>query len=187
MEPFFTTKHGGKGTGLGLAMVFNTARAHGGAFTLDSAPGKGTRATLAFPAAPIGAPGGADPAPAHAPRGKSILLVDDDELVRGSVPALLGAMGHRVEPVEGGHAALARLDSDRPDLVILDLNMPGMDGLEVLAHIRSRFPDLPVLLATGFLEPAAEAALEFDPRTLFLQKPFTLAEIQDRIHQAVPA
>jgi PAS domain S-box-containing protein len=185
MEPFFTTKPGGKGTGLGLAMAFTTARAHGGTLTLRSQPGQGTCATLTLPLHRGEAPGEPAPEASRAPKGLRILLVDDEELVRVSIPGLLQAMGHRVEAVDGGPAALASLESRVPDLVILDLNMPGMNGMEVLARLRAGHPELPVVLASGYLEPSVLAALEADPHALPLQKPFSRKDIQERILQVL--
>jgi PAS domain S-box-containing protein len=179
MDPFFTTKPFGRGTGLGLSTVFNTARSHGGAFALHSEPGRGTRAVLTLPA------GASRPAPAppEAPppvKGSwRILVVDDDELLRAAIPAMLQVLGHRAEALEGGRAALARVDRDgSPDLVILDINMPGMNGLETLRHLRERDPRLPVLLATGFLDREVEAAVQTDPCTLAMTKPFSMEDMR---------
>jgi len=106
-------------------------------------------------------------------------MVDDDELLRASVPTMLRMLGHRVETVDGGASALAWLDAGgRADLVLLDLNMPGMGGLEVLRGIRERNAALPVLLATGYLEADVEEALAEDPLVRVLGKPFTLVGIQ---------
>jgi two-component system CheB/CheR fusion protein len=180
MEPFFTTKPMGKGTGLGLASVFTTVRAHGGTLTLNSELGKGTQVLVNLPiqnatATPAQA---AEAAPAGG-GARSILLVDDDELLRATVPMLLQTLGDRVEAVASGRAALDRLDQGSlPDLVILDMNMPEMSGLETLRHIRARYPELRVLLATGFLEPEVDQAIQADPFALAITKPFSLSEIQ---------
>ncbi len=175
----------GKGTGLGLAMVFSTARAHGGSLMLQSREGEGTCARLRLPyvhTQPV-APGSGGPADA-AGDGLDILLVDDDELLRAAMPGMLRILGHRVEAVDGGRPALERLDAGAsPDLVILDMNMPDLTGLATLREIRARRPDLPVLLATGFLEAEAEAVLESDPRTLAITKPFSLDEIRHKLQE----
>ena len=178
MEPFFTTKPSGKGTGLGLSMVLNAALAHGGTLALQSEPGKGTRAILQFPEAKASQVPAAPETPPRVPP-LSILMVDDDELLRASVPTMLRMLGHHVETVDGGAAALAWLDAGgRADLVLLDVNMPGMGGLEALRGIRARKAGLPVLLATGYLEADVEEALAEDPLVRVLGKPFTLVGIQ---------
>jgi two-component system CheB/CheR fusion protein len=183
MEPFFTTKPAGKGTGLGLVMVFNTARAHGGSLALRSEPGQGTQALLSLPCAGAGArpalPVEAQPGPT-APR--RILLVDDDELLRDSVPMMLELLGNRVDALDGGQALLDRLRADGGfDLVILDVNMPGLGGLETLGLLRQSRPELAVLLATGNLDAEVEAVLQRDPRTAAIAKPFTLDELRRKL------
>jgi PAS domain S-box-containing protein len=181
LEPFYTTKPAGKGTGLGLAQVYGTVKAHGGSLDIQSAPGQGTRVTLLFPRA-AGRGGGAEEAgtePRPALRPLSILLVDDEELVRGSVLALLQALGHRAQAAGGGLEALRRLEAGLAvDLVILDINMPGMDGVETLSRLRTFRPDLPVLLATGFLDERLPGALKRFPRVRILKKPFGLRDLE---------
>jgi len=165
MEPFFTTKPVGKGTGLGLAQVFSTARAHGGAFSLQSEVGRGTRAILELPSLASGPLGEADRkgSAGLAPAALRILLVDDDVFLREAVEAMLTFLGHRVTPLAGGEEAIAWLASHpAPDLLVLDLNMPGLNGLQTLEALRRTHPALPVLLATGFLDAETEAALAQD-------------------------
>jgi CheY-like chemotaxis protein len=188
MEPFFTTKPPGKGTGLGLAMVFNAARAHGGSLTLTSQEGRGTQARLRLPCLAAGATPSADPETVTSDRkGMRILMVDDDDLLRAAVPDMLQALGHQVEAVDGGKAALAFLGRRAiPDLVILDMNMPDMTGMETLQRIRIRHPSLPVLFATGYLDPALEAAIEAIPHTMAITKPFSLKEIQSTLLRLKP-
>ena len=180
MEPFFTTKAPGKGTGLGLAMVFNAARAHGGSLTLRSQPGEGTQARLRLPCLTTGSLANADPEALPVRQGGlRILMVDDDELLRAAVPSMLQVLGHRTEAVDGGRAALARLSQEAaPDLVILDMNMPDMTGMETLRQLRIEHPALPVLLATGYLDPGLESAIAAIPHTHAITKPFSLEEIQ---------
>ena len=184
MDPFFTTKPLGKGTGLGLSIVFGTMKAHGGSVELHSEPGRGTRVSLRFPALarperpPEPAREGA-PAEPGVPRTLRILLVDDEEMIRDTVAAMLGHGGHRVEAVPGGQPALDRLAAGlEVDLVILDQNMPGLSGLETLRALRRTHPALPVLLATGLLDPALEADLRGEARVWLLKKPFRLGELK---------
>jgi CheY-like chemotaxis protein len=166
-------------------MVFNTVRAHGGTLAINSQEGKGTQVVLTFPLL------AAEPGPALAvsPLARPgaalrILVVDDDELIRSTVPLMLRVLGHQVEAVDGGRAALDHLSrAALPDLVILDMNMPDMTGKETLRHIRARCPDLPVLLATGFVEPDVEGLVQADPRTLIIGKPFSFDEIQRKFSE----
>ncbi|MBI4913438.1 MAG: response regulator [Acidobacteria bacterium] len=155
IEPFFTTKPSGKGTGLGLSAVFGTARAHGGNLEIQSEVGRGTRVILRLPAIsevePSRAGNSIEPGgrPARAWR---ILLVDDDDLIRETAPAMLASAGHWVQAAASGRQALALLEAGlEVDAVVLDLNMPGMDGGEALGAIRALRPGLPVLMASGYL------------------------------------
>jgi PAS domain S-box-containing protein len=178
-EPFFTTKETGKGTGLGLALVYATIKAHGGTLALRSTVGRGSVVEVRLPAAD-GAPAPGLPAagPPPAPGALRILQVDDDDLILASVPRMLEQAGHRVETAAGGREALERLQAGLDvDVVILDLNMPGMNGLEALDRIRALRPDLPVLLATGFLEPGAEQRLRASGRAMGISKPFSMSEL----------
>jgi len=185
MEPFYTTKPAGKGTGLGLSMVFNTVQAHGGTVAVNSEAGRGTQIVLTFPIR------AAEPGPdlADSPLSREgsalrILVVDDDELIRSTVPLMLRVLGHQVEAVDGGRTALDHLArTGPPDLVILDMNMPDMTGKETLRHLRARSPELPILLATGFVEPGVEELVQADPRTLIIGKPFSFDEIQRKFSE----
>ena len=175
IEPFFSTKETGRGTGLGLSMVHGLAAQLGGAFVLQSEPGAGTRADLYLPAADVAAArydraSAALPA-ASAPR--TILLVDDEELVRTGVADMLRSLGHHVVEADSGERALD-LVSERADvdLVITDYKMPRMSGAALTRQIRRRAPAMPVLLITGYTGQA-EAAADV-PR---LEKPFGLAEL----------
>jgi CheY-like chemotaxis protein len=118
------------------------------------------------------------PAPEALKKPLSILLVDDDVLIRETFPSLLERMGHRVETVASGHEALQRLSKAPPfDLILLDKNMPGMDGLETLTRLRQLHPVLPVILATGDLQSSDEDALLKAGRARSLHKPFTGKEL----------
>jgi PAS domain S-box-containing protein len=190
MEPFFTTKGVGEGTGLGLPMVQALADQAGGAFRLDSTPGAGTRAELTLPAArtaaapAVPATGRRDvPAPAAAPlRGLSVLLVDDDPLVLMGAAAMLRDLGHRpTEAASGRHALDILRGGGRFDAVVTDQAMPGMTGLDLARAIRRMRPDLPVVLATGYAE------LPGDSRDLVsgrLGKPFRLRDLEAALARA---
>ncbi|HJV89289.1 MAG TPA: ATP-binding protein [Holophagaceae bacterium] len=183
MEPFFTTKPVGKGTGLGLALVYATASAHGGSLILQSEPGQGTLAQLRLPATHEDPKAKVAPDSAGGPGDAlNVLLVDDEELIRTSVPGLLEVLGHRVITAGGGAEALDLLAGGlQPDLVILDQNMPGMTGMETLKRLRVQHPKLPVLLATGFLETEAAELLRQDGHAACLAKPFGLSDLRTQL------
>ena len=181
MDPFFTTKEVGKGTGLGLAMVYATMRAHEGQVELHSEPGRGTRARLIFPAGAALSSGpetrasaaGEAPMPALA-----ILLVDDDELVLKATRTLVASLGHAATPAESGERALELIAGGfRPDLIILDMNMPGLGGKGTLPLLRRQCPGVPILLVTGRADQEALDLAGAHPRVTLLAKPFSLAEL----------
>jgi PAS domain S-box-containing protein len=188
MEPFFTTKPTGKGTGLGLAMVHGTVKAHGGSLQVQSEPGRGTAVILRLPGLAAAVAEVAIRALPPVPvRSLELLLVDDDDLIRTSVPAMLETSGHRVTSAAGGREALVLLRAGlKPDAVILDLNMPEMGGLEALGHIHDLRPGLPVLVATGYLDSVAAERLRNEPNTLALAKPFSKAELEKQLTLLFP-
>jgi PAS domain S-box-containing protein len=179
-DPFFTTKPQGKGTGLGLPMVYNTIKTHGGELTIESRPGAGTRVAIQLPAASGTAaePSALAPASPGTPLPLSILLVDDDELIRTSLGAVIRALGHEAVLCPSGEEALARLGSGlRPEVIILDLNMPGIGGAGTLHGIAAMLPDIPVFLSTGNMDQAADDLARRYPKVSLLPKPFTLTEL----------
>jgi CheY-like chemotaxis protein len=186
MEPFFTTKEVGQGTGLGLSMAYGVIKAHGGSIDIASRPGQGTVVKLRLPriAAPVQAEPSAPPARALSLGSLKVFLVDDDEDVRFLMTRMLKKAGVRqVEVFAGGEDVLAVLGAEElPDLIILDQNMPGMNGTETMERIRGLHPDLPILISSG--QPDLE---EWDcfrqPRVGVISKPFTKDEIQARLAQ----
>jgi PAS domain S-box-containing protein len=178
-DPFFTTKAEGKGTGLGLSLVYSTVKAHRGQVEIQSEPGRGTRVRLLFPAAP-GVPAAAvAEAPGSPPcQAIHVLLVDDDDLVLSSTEALLHILGHGVTTASSGEQALADLEGGlRPDLVILDLNMPGLGGAGTLPRLRAALPHTPVLLATGRVDQTALDLVRAHPQVALLPKPFSMGDL----------
>jgi PAS domain S-box-containing protein len=187
VEPFYTTKPLGKGTGLGLAMVFGTMKAHGGDLEINSRLGQGTEVSLTFPAL---APVPAQPAAAAAPAGRggalAILVVDDDDLIRESLVPMLEIMGHRAESVPGGREAMARLEGGlEVDVVILDMNMPGINGAETLARIKAHAPGQKVLMASGYNDSEVNRLVSGYPNVSCIQKPFSMKELQHKLAQLV--
>ncbi len=189
MAPFFTTKQSTKVTGLGLSLVYGTVRAHRGTIELTSEPGRGTLVRLRFPTPGIGKADAADSGPSDigAAPGKAILFVDDDPLILQSMPGLLECLGHSTTTAASGEEALALLEQGcQPDLVILDVNMPGLGGLETLVRLRSLVSTLPVLLSTGFASEALRELVKAHPEVHLIAKPFTLAELDHLIRVAAP-
>jgi PAS domain S-box-containing protein len=185
MDPFFTTKDVGKGTGLGLSMAYSTVKAHQGEMAIQSEPGLGTTVTLRFPGSAVDQAG---PEPGRAAlqedarRPLTILLVDDDELIQRSMHALLKVMGHLPTSVFCGEDALRELEAGlEPDLVILDLNMPGLGGGGTLPRLRTLRPTMPILLATGRADQTALDLVEAHPLVTLLTKPFSMEELQERL------
>jgi PAS domain S-box-containing protein len=184
MDPFFTTKEVGKGTGLGLSMVFSTVTAHRGQIELQSEPGQGTRVLLRFPACEQEPQlQAAEPEVAQqamAPQGAlKVLLVDDDDLILSAVQMILEVMGHRVHLAPSGEEALGLLEAGlAPDLVILDMNMPGLGGAGTLPRLRALCPKVPVLLSTGRADRTALTLASAHPGVTLMSKPFGLRELQ---------
>ena len=174
IEPFYSTKEVGKGTGLGLSMVHGLAAQLGGAFALSSVLGEGTRADLYLPVAGdevLPMPRAATPM-AKASRPLTLLLVDDEELVRLGTAEMLRDLGHRVREASNGAQALALLDRGlEPDAVVTDYMMPGMTGGELAERVRARGGGLPVLIITGY------AGGDLDLGGPQLAKPFRQADL----------
>ena len=182
-EPFFTTKGVGKGTGLGLPMVHGMSAQMGGRLLLKSAKGQGTTAEIWLPAA--------DAAPAQAPtvvplptaaaqHALTVLAVDDDPLVLFNTTAMLEELGHAVIEAHSAADALKVLRECSVELVVTDQAMPKMTGVQLIEAIRAEWPDLPVILATGYAELPGGVKI----KELMLQKPFSERELADAIAQA---
>jgi signal transduction histidine kinase len=188
-EPFFTTKGVGKGTGLGLSMVHGLAAQSGGMLDIESVEGKGTSVSLWLPVAGAVSAQKSPSAPLDLPKpaGTSlrVLVVDDDALVSMGTVAMLEDIGHQVADANSGQRALDILASgERYDIVITDHAMPGMTGIQLAAEIRTRYPGLPVILASGYAElPSAEPAMEL----LRLTKPFTQQQLENAIAMSLPS
>jgi PAS domain S-box-containing protein len=178
VEPFFSTKGIGKGTGLGLSMVHGLAAQLGGALSLDTKPGSGTRVELWLPISsePLVA-AAAGPKPSKSvPNRKRVLLVDDEELVRISTAAMLSDLGYDVVEASSGEEALQLLSDSAPDFLLTDHLMPGMSGVELASRARRNLADLPVLIISGYAEVEGLA-----PELPRLTKPFRNAELAQAI------
>ncbi|MGO4112459.1 hybrid sensor histidine kinase/response regulator [Rhizobium ruizarguesonis] len=182
ITPFFTTKGVGKGTGLGLSMVQGLASQSGGRLVMKSSLGEGTTAELWFPVATVeqGTEAAADrPQPEeNASRRLRIVAVDDDGLVLMNTTLMLEDLGHTVFEAMAGPEALDILRKQQVDLVICDHAMPRMTGAQLAEAIRSEWPDMPIILATGYAEIPEGAGIVDLPR---LGKPFSQAQLAEAI------
>jgi two-component system cell cycle sensor histidine kinase/response regulator CckA len=185
-EPFFTTKGPAQGTGLGLAMVYGIVRQSGGAISLQSAPGAGTRVRIHLPRG--GTSDVAEPAiaPAADSRGL-VLLVEDEPRVRSQARRLLQRSGYEVLEASDG-AEAKRVFAERQgdiDVVVTDVVMPLVGGVEMVATLRAVQPGLPVVFVSGYT--AEEQDLPLGDRTAFLTKPYTIEALCDAIEAVVPS
>ena len=187
-EPFFTTKEVGKGTGLGLSQVYGFAKQSGGTATISSAEGRGTAVTIYLPRSselPLSAPSQAPAASQSEPAG-TVLLVEDNADVAEVAAGYLRQLGYRVRSVANVQAAMAALRLDpQVDLVFSDILMPGgRTGLDLARDIRVQFPEIPVLLTTGYSASAQEAVSQ---GVMVLQKPYNLESLRRNINEAIEA
>ncbi|MCX8280906.1 PAS domain S-box protein [Phyllobacterium sp. 0TCS1.6C] len=185
IEPFYTTKGVGKGTGLGLPMVHGIMKQSGGQLVLRSEPQKGTTAELWLPVAQeqeITAPVRAMEVQATPEkRALKVLAVDDDALVLMNTVAMLEELGHEVIEASSGRDALGLLEQNPDiDLVVTDQAMPRMTGTQLLGHIKERSPSLPVILVTGY----SELPKDFSKVPL-LSKPFMLSQLSKKLAEAL--
>ncbi|HEU4960004.1 MAG TPA: response regulator [Sphingomonas sp.] len=189
-EPFFTTKDVGKGTGLGLSTVYGIVKQSGGYIFAESKPGRGATFTIYFP---VHAEGATAPAARSPSRGKpgdlwgsgTILLVEDEDMVRAVAERALTRQGYTVLTAENGEAALELIaTADRPDLLISDVVMPSMDGPTMVARVRKRYPDLPILFMSGYAEEQLRRSIDID-HVAFLPKPFSVQQLAEAARDAL--
>jgi signal transduction histidine kinase/CheY-like chemotaxis protein len=184
-EPFFTTKAVGKGTGLGLSQVYGFAHQSGGAVTVTSALGRGSTITLYLPRAHAAisiAPESAD-APRASHAAGTVLVVEDNPEVADVTVGLLEQLGYQTLFCDNASVALARLqDGEKVDLVLSDVVMPGgMNGIELAAEVRRAYPDIPLLLTSGYSDAARAAELRY----AILRKPFDLSDLVKALGEAM--
>ncbi len=195
LDPFYTTKEIGKGTGLGLPMVYGIIQGHQGHLTIDSTPGQGTTVGLylprlieqlahsswrpgtdRFPSAPV--------SQLEQMPGRSILVIDDEEPVLDVVRRFLEIAGHQVRCASTGMQAMELLGEQMPiELVILDLMMPREDTQLIFQRIRRALPEAPVLFCTGLAEISLAPWLLQQPRTALLRKPFRMDQLWFEVRQ----
>jgi CheY-like chemotaxis protein len=184
IEPFFTTKEAGRGSGLGLSQVYGVVQQSNGAMQIESRPGTGTIVHLYLPrtaAIEAAADGTPDP-PQDQQLNARILVVDNDE-VRDVTEQMLREIGYATVGVESGQHALEVLDRGEAfDLLVIDIAMPGLNGIETVRRARAQRPGLKVLYVTGYADLGGDRQTEDDPR---IKKPFHLAELTAAVRVAL--
>ncbi len=186
LDPFFTTKPVGKGTGLGLSQVYGFARQGGGSIRLQSTPGAGTTVRILLPIVEIGQMSAARPEPEipSAPRqGGKALIIDDDQDMRRSLRESLEVLGYDVTEAEDGEAGLSLLLGERPDVMIVDFAMPGLNGADVARAARQHISDLPIVLVSGYSDTAI-IDQKIGDQAILIRKPFRLEALKRAIEEA---
>ena len=188
-EPFFTTKEQGKGTGLGLSVVHGIVTRHGGTVTFECREGQGTTFTVTLPRA-----GSAEhPAVEIAERGSAaprghgelVLVVEDEESARQALAEILTVLGYTVTAVGSGEEA-GRLAPETPfDVLLTDLMLPGISGGDLAIGLQARWPDLRVVLMSGYTEDEAVRLASQAGTVRFLQKPFDMDVLANEVRAAL--
>jgi CheY-like chemotaxis protein len=188
-EPFFTTKDVGKGSGLGLSMVYGFAKQSGGMARIISEPGVGTTVEILLPrtaaVVEVAAEDTADAVAQNAKGEEVILVVEDDEGLRAVVTLFLGTLGYQVRAAEHAHAALAEIrQGQRIDLMLTDIVLPGgMDGTELVERVRRERPKIKFLYMSGFTSKTSSTPGQLEDGVQILMKPFANAELAAKIRQ----
>jgi CheY-like chemotaxis protein len=185
-EPFFTTKPVGRGTGLGLSMVFGFVKQSGGHIKVYSELGRGTAIKMYLPRANSGAPEATELVTLDAPargRGETILVVEDDSGVRNFIVTLLADLGYGVRETEDGPLALEWLNTGRiPDLLLSDVVLPkGMNGPALAKAAREIVPELKVLFMSGYTHDALSSEGAVDEDVHIIMKPFRKVDLAAKI------
>jgi two-component system, cell cycle sensor histidine kinase and response regulator CckA len=200
-EPFFTTKDAGKGTGLGLATVYGIVKQSGGYVAVDSEIGVGSAFTIylrradgivqqtsepdTLPAADAVPVVAALPTSAVATEATRVLVVEDEEVIRGLVDQVLRGEGYEVLLAAGGDEAIALAGSTHVDVLLTDLTMPGIGGHELADRLRAGTPALKVMFMSGFAEGNDFSTSALPPATAFLEKPFTFKMLSERMRELI--
>lgn len=190
-EPFFTTKDMGRGTGLGLAVVYGIIKSHHGFVSVKSSPGEGTSFLIYLPKAIDGRSEGLDAGPPEYQAGAGgrsleVLVVDDDPMVRRVLCDMLFRLGHRPTEADGVPSATAILEEDwgRFDVLVVDLVMPDRDGFDLVDVVHQAGVHTPVLLCTGYSSPEVHVRAQTVPGVRVLPKPFDMKAFGDAVNEA---
>jgi CheY-like chemotaxis protein len=179
-DPFFTTKPAGQGTGLGLSVAHGIMKAHDGAITVYSQPGKGTTFRLYFPTANA-VQSTVQPPPQKMPagNGERLLFIDDDEAILDLSTRILERLGYRVSGFTNPQEALRvfRLHPTEFDGVVTDLSMPNMTGFDLFKALREHRPDIPILMTSGYARPEDRRLARELGVSEFILKPNTVEEL----------
>jgi PAS domain S-box-containing protein len=182
-EPFFTTKEMGRGTGLGLAMVYGIVRGHGGIITVTSNPNKGSQFDIYLPASDKELDNETKSSAEIVKGNETILLVDDENVILDVSKEILGFLGYKVFVAHSGQEAINiySVNKDKIDLVVQDMVMPGMSGVETFHALKIINPAVKVILSSGYvINRQIEMVMEQGCRA-FIQKPFRMEELSEKI------
>jgi CheY-like chemotaxis protein len=188
-EPFFTTKEINEGAGLGLAQVYGIVKQHGGDVEVNSRPGQGAAFTLYLPVSTKPGAGRLQPVSRNVPAGNGelILLVEDDVVVLDVIQRLLLSLKYQVITAGNGQEGLAIYENHQADiaLVLTDVTMPKMGGVALVQALRERNPDIKVVVMTGYRLEAEIKGLLSQGFAARLQKPLTVQQVAQTVHQAL--
>jgi CheY-like chemotaxis protein len=194
IDPFFTTKPMGQGTGLGLSMVYGFARQSGGSVRIESSPGSGSEVRLVLPrhvdaiAAPVLEPGDAEAPLAAASRKGLVLVVDDEADIRTVMAEVLELQGYTVLQAADAPQALRLLQDRRPDMLVTDIGLPnGMNGRQLADQVRVQWPQLPVLMVTGYAESTVMKNETLPAQMELLIKPFAMHALVGKVEAMLAA
>jgi PAS domain S-box-containing protein len=189
-EPFFTTKQGNQGTGLGLAVVYGVVENHHGFIDVDSTPGVGSAISVCLPLAVCTVvPPAASVDRAFPSGSESVLVVDDEDSLRDLLAQALGRKGYKISTAANGLEAIDLIGDEQHhfDLVLLDLNLPGATGLQVMKALRQRRPATRALVVSGHITPEVRTDFHCLGQRDFMQKPYTLDDMGRRIRRLLDA